>query len=269
MPSDKIEALLDFIKDIKGPAARTNAVIMPSLLETFIKEHEGQIIVGKDVAVISIPDTENILRIQFFARSPEALKTLHELIPLTKRQIICEIVGRAPKVGSLAKELEEAGFSYYAKFQRMLCKTPQPDLTLDISEVEAACPEDAKEILDITRAVFDPLTARIPSLNSLIRRIEEGEVFVIRRAGQIAGFTSFDSKHKRVALLDHVIVRPEYRNQKIAKKILTYKWLMENESLHYILWINELCDGPIRYHKKNGFVCDGIYDYIFTIRKEH
>ena len=265
---DKIKEFFDFVRTIKGPQARSNAVLTPASLEAAMNERGAQIVIGQDAAVVLEPDTDNILRLQYYARSSEALSGIPDLVPPTQRRVVCDIVGREPKAGEQADELARAGFSFYAKFQRMFCKELCPDDTLDITDVEEARPEDAEEILEITYEAFDPLTARIMTREALIKRIEEGEVFLVRRDGCIAGFTSFDSNEKRVALLDHVIVRPEYREQKIAKKILTYKWKHKNCSDHYILWINALCTGPIRYHEKNGFEKDGMYDYILIMQKK-
>ena len=104
------------------------------------------------------------------------------------------------------------------------------------------------------------------SLEELVKLIKSKEILLVRRNSQIAGFSIFDSKNKKVTLLDHVIVRPEFRLEKIGKKMLNYKWKFLNHSQHYILWINVLCSGPIQYHRKNGFTEDGLYDYILTFK---
>lgn len=264
-PTKDARELFEFVRGIKSREMRTNSIFTPPALEALCGEGKAWISLGEEAAVILCPDTENIVRLYYYAKDASALREVVSMLPETSERVVCDIVGKGEQTENLSQELQEAGFRFYAKFQRMMCNNLQTDDSLDLSQVEFARPEDALEILDIVHQEFDPMTARMPSVEALTKRIESGEVFVVRKDGRIAGFTSFDSNQKRVALLDHVIVRPEYREEKIAKKILWHKWKHHNESQYYILWINVLCDGPIRYHEKNGFQIDGMYDYILTL----
>lgn len=257
--------LLGFIKTIKSKEMRTNVTFTFNYLDDLINEKKAWINIGNNTAIILIEDTNNILRLFYYAKTLESLKEIKYLLPLHKGTVVCDIVGKDTKAFCFVKELETAGFRFYAKFQRMLCNNIKFDNTLDISEVEVANVNDANEILDITYSEFDPLTSRILSLENLREKIMNKEVFVIRKDNKIAGFTSFDSRNNKVVLLDHVIVRPEYRKLKIAKKILNYKWKECSTEVNFILWINELCKGEIIYHSKNGFKVDGMYDYILII----
>ena len=256
--------LFDFVQKMKGCDMRTNAVFTLPALNDLCLQGKARILIGKEAAAILCPDTENIVRLYYYAKSAGALSEVVSLLPKTSSRIVCDVVGKGARPEMLSQELQQVGFRFYAKFQRMVCTDFKMDDSLDLSQVETARPEDAAEILEIVHQEFDPLTARIPSEEMLKRRIAEGEVFVIRQDKRIAGFTTFDSNQKRVALLDYVIVRPEYRGKKVAKRILWYKWSNHNQSQYYILWINVLCSGPIRYHEKNGFRADGMYDCILT-----
>ena len=75
---------------------------------------------------------------------------------------------------------------------------------------------------------------------------------------------NFDSKGQKAALLDYVLVRPEYRGQHIAKKIWNYKIKEQNDSKYFYLWVNTVRESAICFHQKNGFYFDGMVDYIFT-----
>lgn len=264
-PTRGARELFEFVQGMKSRDMRTNSIFTLPVLDTLCSEGKAWISIGEEAAVILCPDTENIVRLYYYAKNPSALHEVVSLLSETAERVVCDIVGKGEQAEALSHELQEAGFQFYAKFQRMVCTNIQTDDSLDLSHVEFARPEDAPEILEIVHQEFDPLTARIPCLEVLTKRIDEGEVFVVRRDGRIAGFTTFDSNRKRVALLDYVIVRPEYREEKIAKKILWHKWKHHNQSQYYILWINVLCTGPIRYHEKNGFQIDGMYDYILTL----
>lgn len=261
-----VEELFKFVSSLKNPEMRTNAVFSPAVLKKYCAEKEVNIIKGEKSAVVLIPDNDNITRIYYYVETRDRFNEILSLIPRTGHRFVCDIVGRDPKAEDQAHELEKFGFDIYAKFQRMICNELKLDETLDLNEVEVAKTSDAQEILNITYEEFDPLTARIHSAAELVKIIEKKEVLVIRREGKIAGFAMFDSLNKKVALFDHMIVRPEYRNDKIGKKLLQYKWRFMNNSDYYFLWINVICKAAIRHHEKNGFKADGTYDYILLLK---
>lgn len=263
----KAQDLYEFIHTIKNCEMRTNSIFSISNLEKYCEEKSVWIFIGEVSAIILRVDNDNIIRIYYYAKNAGCLSEIISLIPTTTKNILCDIVGREPKTYKHVKELECVGFDIYAKFQRMICTDITIDKTLDLTEVELACHEDAKEILDITYEEFDPLTARIHSLDTLIDLIDKKEVFVIRKKNNIAGFAIFDSLNKKVALLDHIIVRPEYRNASLGKKLLYYKWEYMNNSEYYFLWINATEKAAIRHHEKNGFRTDGTYDYILNLKR--
>lgn len=264
-PSASAAALFDFVRGIKTREMRSNSMFTPAALDALVGAGQAWITLGERAAIILCPDNENIARLSYYAADAAALCEVRALLPETSERIVCDIVGRDERAKPQTDELIAAGFTLYAKFQRMMCSELTPDETLDTSAVTYAEAKDAPEILELTHQEFDPMTARMHSVAQLEEMIARREVFVVRADGRIAGFTIFDSLGRKVALLDHVIVRPEYRREKIGRKILSYKWKYANDSQHYILWINVLCDGPIRYHESNGFRADGIYDYILTL----
>lgn len=266
--SKRISDLVIFLPGIKSRELVSNVTFTIRCLEELEEQDRLWINIGTQSSIILVADNDDILRLYFYAAKKEYLKEVISLIPDYNGSIICDVIGRDEKIVELVKALNNIGFEIYAKFQRMLCNEINVGYNTEETGVEFAVPKDVDEILDITYSEFDPLTARIPSKSDLLNKINNKEVFVVRKDNKIAGFTSFDSNNKKVALLDHVIVRPEYRRQNIARRILYYKWSKYNQSKFYVLWINELCKGPIKYHECNGFVKDGIYDYVLTLRKD-
>lgn len=262
IPSASALELFSFVRKIKNRDMRTNSVFTAPVLEDLCQKNLAWIAIGENAAVVLCPDTENIVRVSYYAKDAAALSEAAGLLPNTPVRMVCDIIGRDLAAEMQVKELEAQGFLLYAKFQRMTCADLQIDSTLDFSMVEPAVAADAREIYDMLHQEFDPLTARFPALETLEERIRNSEVFVVRRDGKIAGFCVFSSHNRQIALLEYVIVRPEYRRDKIAKTILHYKWQRQNQSRQYMLWINTQCTGPIRSHESNGFQADGLYDYI-------
>lgn len=268
--SERADTVLEFIKSIRGTGFRSNSMLRATEIQEKIEKGEAWARTGHKAAVVLIPDTESIVRLFYYAADKQALQEVHDQVSqLCVQNIVCDVLGREGKADIQVKELCDAGFISYARFQRMMCNCLKYDDSLDYSIVELAKQDDAQEILEITRQEFDPITAHMHSIEALQTSIMNKELLLVRMNGEIAGFTLFDSIGKRVALLDHVIVRPEYRKMKIAKTILAYKWKYMNDSQHYILWINTKCYGPIQYHEKNGFQKDGMYDDILLPQGLH
>ena len=257
-----------FIRPLRSRESITNVVFtVPAAQE--LLDGGASLILGERAAVFVNPEPENLARVFFFAADQDALDEVRTLIPETGRDVVFDVVGRTERLDELKEILQAGGFSHYARFQRMLCK-PLPEIkdSPELDEVVMADVGDAEEILGITHEAFDRMTAHILSVEGMRARIAAGEVYVVRRDGRIAGFSMFDSSASRVLLLDHVITRHEYRGQHIARRIL-YKKLLSMPGLDAcILWINELCSGPIAYHESNGFRTDGTYDDIYTLLPE-
>ena len=252
-----------FVQSHRNKESITNLTATFPLLQDWVKAG-ANIVFGQRSAIVLQKDTENILRLFFFAENADAMHEAFALVPKTQRDVVCEVVGRDDRTGNAIAALSAAGGVLYAKFQRMILKPIVRETTLDLRQVEAACPEDAGEILEITHAAFDRITAHMHDAQQLRQMISAGEVLLVRRDERIAGFSIFDSTHGRVMLLDHVVTRPEYRGQKIARCILMKKFQATPKAESCILWINTNCHDPIAYHESNGFKADGTYCNIFT-----
>ncbi|BFH71639.1 hypothetical protein J27TS7_56320 [Paenibacillus dendritiformis] len=263
---EQVERLFAFIRSIKSRQMRTNAMFTKNRLEEIELSSDLKVVIGQDASVVLIPDG-SLLRVYYYARDEQALQELRRLIPSTDLTVVCDIVVKEPQGIRLSEELTRYGFTCYAKFIRMTCATIDRDAEVNTAEVELAQTADAQEILDILHDEFDPITAHFPSLATVRRMIEDEEVFIIRRDGRIAGLTSFDSKNKKIACLGFVVVRNEYRKQHFGRKMWQHKIQNSPHIEQCYLWVNALCHGPIAYHERNGFVQDGVVDYIMILKE--
>ena len=257
----------DFIKSIRSKENITNSVFTLNSLDEVIINNNGKIFLGQHAAIVLCKDINNIFRLTFYLQDQSAAKEILDLLPKLKANIICDLIGKRNILEKQKEILESIGFELYAVFQRMICREIIVDDSIDLNGVELATENDVDEILEITYESFDPLTARMHSAKEITDFIKNKEVFVVRIKKKIAGFALFNSKDKKVALLDHIIVREEYRHKQIGSKLLYYKWKYNNKSNVYYLWVNEMCKVPIKHHEKHGFKNDGIYDYIFLLHK--
>ena len=264
---EQIEELFHFIREIKSPGMITNAVFTAASLRQLGETTEVKIKIGHRAAAVFHHDVDNILRVFFYAADQEALKEVPALVPPASDGTtrVCDILGKDPHLQALRAEMLRAGFRFYARFQRMICKNLPTSSPLDFSRVEFAGRSDIAEIQEMLHTEFDPLTAHFPSDGELERLADQKEIFVIRGNGEIAGFTVFESCRKQVACLRYVITRPRYRGRYIARTLLFSKMIDHNDSRYYYLWINEIYQNAVLNHEKNGFFKDGTYDDIFII----
>lgn len=259
----------DFIKKIRSKDNITNSVFTINSLNEVINKNKGKIFIGQHAAIVLCKDINNIFRLTFYLRNKLVAKEIIDLLPDlgANANVICDLIGKRYILKNEKELLESIGFKLYAIFQRMICREIIVDDDIDLNGVELATENDIDEILEITYEAFDPLTARIHSAEEVDYFIKNKEVFVFRIGKKIAGFAIFNSNNKKVALLDHIIVREQYKQKQIGSKLLYYKWKYNNTSNVYYLWVNEKCEAPIKHHEKHGFKNDGIYDFIFLLHK--
>ena len=259
------ESLFAFIKTIKSRQMRTNGQWTINTLQEKYDNNRLWISIESDIAIILLKDTENVLRLTYYAKDVDSLSHLLRVLPVIQAPIICDLLGKMPSLLQYSEELKQIGMVPYAQYQRMQCIDLTIDESIDTTEVQVARSEDADEIFSMLHDEFDVITARMPEKNTIRRRIEDKDVFVIRKSNLIAGFIVFDSRNKKSALLEYVMVRPEYREMHIAKKIWNYKLKYENESKYYYLWVNTDRKIAVKFHESNGYRFDGLIDNIFLI----
>ena len=259
------EELFSFIRAIKSRDMRTNSQWTIQTLTKIFQEGRVWIRILDGLAIILLADNEGIFRLSYYSGDAREIAKINESLPIGMSPIMCDLVGKEPAVKEHAEELASF-FPLYAQYRRMICTDLIPTQNIDISEVGLALLGDENELLEMLHNEFDVLTARMPTLNLIRQRIENEDVFLVRKDNRIAGFINFDSKRQKAALLDYVLVRPEYRNQHIARKIWNYKLKEHNESKYYYLWVNMKRQAAIRFHESNKFRFDGLIDNIYKIR---
>lgn len=266
---EEMKRFLSFIQETKSPSGRTNIFFTMSDFEKLFQNNKVHTDIRTDAAVLGYPAEGNVWRIYFYCRDAHALSQIKEMIGDVPQgyTVVCDIVGKEPSISSFSREMQQMGYSKYARFQRMVCKEWSLDSNYDFSTVEMATLGDTEEVQQMLYETFDPVTAHFPTIQDVRDWISEGEVFVVRDPSKdrIAGLASFLSNHKRVACLNYFIVRKEFQRKGIARRLLLYKLLHHNSSESYYIWINEKCAGAIEMYEKFHFHTDGLFDDIFTL----
>lgn len=262
----EFEEIIEHLKSIKNRSMQSNATFSALQLKELISKDSSEIIFTQNSLVILAKEID-FARLYFYSRDYDSLKKIPNLIKHTNEKIVCDIVGKkGGSVDIMVNNLLDCGFFHYATFIRMLCSNVLKEDVSIANKVEFAKPEDLFEISSLLHSVFDKYTAHFPDNTTIAQRIDDKEVFVVRDDDCIKGFTIFDSKNKKLALLDYVVVRDAYRRQGIGRDIFNFKLRYHNESKHYYLWINEKYKNFVSYHENNGFIQDGVVDHILMFK---
>lgn len=238
----------------------SNAYYTVGQLKTFMEEKDVRVIADEDVILLLERD-DGLYRLQFFARSLEALKTLPQLLPPLDQPLVTDFVGREPAVGSQAEQLCTMGFAPCSVFVRMVCKQHQMPRSDGTERVETACSEDAEAVHEMIAAAFDPLFAHIPSVEDLAQAIEKGEIRVIRAEGKLAAMAYFEKESEKYYVLRYFIVDPGFRGQNLAGALMYDRFSSAPEDTVYMLWVGTYNNAQSLY-LKFGFQYDGLTDHI-------
>lgn len=259
----KFETLVTFLKRIKNRGMVSNSTFSAIQLKNMLLDKRYRFRLADNTLVIYETDRD-ITRLYFYTRGLDTIRELKDII-IAQPNLVCDFISkRTDNMEEIAKELISIGFSQYAVFIRMLCKNIKRENSVIYNKVEFAEPNDLDEIYSMLYNTFDKYTAHFPERNTILKRIYDREVFVVRGNGLIKGFSIFNSKDRKVAIFDYSIVRDEYRRQKIANDLLNYKLKYHNNSKCYYLWINEAFTNFIKFHNQNHFYEDGVIDTVFV-----
>ena len=238
----------------------SNAFYTVSQLQEFLAEKDVRVIASEDL-ILLLQEDFGLYRVQFFARSPEALSSLPALLPELDGPIVVDLVGKEPAVGQQAELVARYGFAPYSVFVRMICRDRILPGAKGIDRVELARESDAETILAMIERTFDPLFAHFPTIEEICEAICREEISVIRDGDNIAGLAFFEKKSETYYILRYFIVDAGYRGQNIGGALLHSKFISAPENAVYMLWVGTYNSAQSLY-KKFGFVYDGLTDYI-------
>lgn len=238
----------------------SNAYYTVPQLDAFLAEKDVQVLEGED-AIFLLEKDRGLYRLQFYARSPEALAQLPSLLPPLDGPLVTDLVGREPGVGVQAQQVARFGFAPYSVFKRMVCRKyllPHAD---GMDRVEFAAASDAEAVLSMIAGTFDPLFAHLPTLEEIGAAIERREITVIRQDSTLAGLAFFEKESDTYYVLRYFVVDPAFRGQNIGGALMRCKFTNAPENSVYMLWVGTYNSAQELY-LKFGFQYDGLTDHI-------
>ncbi|NLM52432.1 MAG: GNAT family N-acetyltransferase [Firmicutes bacterium] len=188
------------------------------------------------------------------------LKRLNASFALPQdKPTVMEIVSRA-NVDSFASVLafwEKNGFQNRLPRKRMQAFAPQTKLA-PAREVNFARHGDAKAVLELIKASFDPYLGCIPTQAEIEQKIAQGEVICCKEADKLQGVLEFARKGNTFFIW-HLAVSPQFRRQGVARKLLAFlSALMQREGKRKIqLWVQTTNLAARKLYEQSGFHDDG------------
>ena len=157
----------------------------------------------------------------------------------------------------------ESGFSLRLEINRMSfvgqCKTGILEFQ---NNIEFANFNDISRILEFLKSEFDVISERIPTKNECEEYIKNRQILVCKKDGALVGCIIF-SVFGKTMLLNHIIVKREFRSLKIGQELLQKAINLASEANRFILWVRNDNEPAIKLYEKFGYKMENLKNFTF------
>ena len=227
--------------------------------------------IGKgQVSLAATPTTAVLLRqrygcqrLYFASTKREALaEDLRVYLANIPEKVITTVLDRDGENEEIKDTLREAGFSFYARVNRIV-KINDPKPPTDVS-VEFATEKDLLRIEEMIKRYFDPLLDHYPDRDEIMADIEAKRVIVVRQPdGKAGAFRSFERKGKTV-WGRYWASMEECRSKIPYGALLIHQYFMMFADVRkYIGWVREGNVVSTKANLKMGMRFDGTTETYF------
>lgn len=174
-----------------------------------------------------------------------------------------DLIGNETAVAEMLAPLEAAGFSSYARLQRMARPaqiTGSTDVNLPVVFVENT---DAPAILELVENAFDRYGEQLPALYEIEAAIKNRQIFAVKRDEKIAGLLFFETQGFN-SIVRFWAVAEEFRALKIGSALMQHYFKTQNAVRRFTLWVNTENENAIQKYKHYGYAPDGLIDCVLA-----
>ena len=258
----KIESLSNYI----GKPNKTNCYLSYTQLKKLLETDNVQIKFGQKGTYIFI-EKEDYIELLFFVQNIvdlfEERDYLKGILPLNKKVII-SIIEKDKKNDEHEKIMERLGFSLYKKYIRKRLQVNGS--TLEVPKDESICFAETNDIVMIQRMIdktFDRVSDQIPNREELERMIFQKQDWKYESMGVLKGFLINERQGKK-SYLRMLCIESKYRCTGIGKKLLQTYIKSECKSCElFYLWVDGQNAKAIKLYEKQGYVSDGLEQFIY------
>ena len=253
------------------PRWETNCIFEPGEVDRLLRRKS--LYAGACPAGLYLLDDEgDYYRVHFFFSVDAPV----DFSPMDKPVLVEFLVTRGKRSAAIA-EMEQkwlaAGFREHVKDLKLYLSLKDYPLRPAVVENAAgrfiarpARAEDAAQILPIWDAALDHLNSAIPSMEELLYEINEGNIFVVDREGEVCAANKMVIRGGMVSTWLGA-VKPEYRRMGLstAMKHRIYKTAMERGVFLCYTWVDENNAASRAALAKLGFVHRGEWTEGFLL----
>lgn len=240
----------------------TNINMLPANLQIILDKPGTRMIRG-DHSLLILEQEETFSRLHGFASGQKGVEETVSGLSSCDQIVVADIVGRAEQVRKANQQwLCPAGMVHIASLQRM--SQPIPETVAPKTCGELAASSDTETLYRMLYDTFNPHISRLPTRKALAERVEKGDIYVIRRDGQIACMAMFDRLSQKVTLLEQLATHEQFRGLGLASQILQnvheYSPLATSLQLWCVMQDKRACS----FYEANGYTADGLIDCILV-----
>ncbi len=127
-------------------------------------------------------------------------------------------------------------------------------------KIEKIEEQDFREIISLIKAEFPYISFKVEKIRE---RISTGRIFLFKASekGKLLGFIEIELLEGKVARINGLTVKEEFRNRGIAGKLLDFakKFLKEKGMHRILLLVKEKNKAAKKVYKEKGFSFIGMY----------
>ena len=258
----KLESLANYI----GKPNKTNCYLTYFQLKQMLEMDDIRIEFGQKCTYI-FKEKHGYIELFFFVNEMmdllEARDFLMNILPSNKK-IVTSIISKDKKHEEHQQIIERLGFSLYKKYLRK--KLQINDNSLKVSLNESVCLAEVKDIeviQTLMNKTFDDISDQIPSGEELEQMVSQKQVLKYMIMNCFAGFLINERQGKK-SYLRMLCIEEKYRGSGIGKNLLWEYITSEYKNVDlFYLWVDEQNEKALELYAKQGYISDGVEQYIY------
>lgn len=261
---------LELLAKYIGKPDKTNCYLSYPQLKSLLENNKGQIEFGSK-CIYFLVEKDDYIELYFFADNivdlSEEREDLQRILPSDK-DVIISIVLNGKQVDKYEHIMQNLGFSLYKKYLR---KKRKIDTSVEIPSQENVClaePADIDFMKEMIFETFDSISDKIPNRFELEKMISNGQILKYVITDRLAGFLIYERQGKK-SYVRMLCTGENFRGNGVGKSLL--REYIKREYNHvklFYLWVDSQNEAALSLYSKEGYISDGLEQYIFIRRCE-
>ncbi|WP_028497884.1 GNAT family N-acetyltransferase [Microvirgula aerodenitrificans] len=215
---------------------------------------------SRGAAALILRKSDDFFHVHFSAGAPAELQAALQDLP-AENLLVCDLVGSSEATAELVSVFEQAGFYKYRNLRRLVRVNSRSTPSIRDKTVAVAREDEANAVHAILQHAFDRHSEQIPAFDELQAAARQGEIFVVRKNNDLAGFLYFQQQGV-TASVRYWFVDERYRNEGIGSKLMHAFFDHTATAKRILLWVVEDNENAIAKYEHYGFAPDNLIDQV-------